>query len=262
VEDAEVLRLFDTQMRRDAGPDGPGARVERVGRVVRQVGGEAHAWAGVLWSDLDEETADEAIDAQLRWMAGAEGAGREFEWKLYSHDRPADLGERLRAAGFAPEPAETLMVAEVAALPADPAPPEGVRLVTVTDAAGVDLAVDVHERAFGARVTGLRERLHDQFAHAPDTLGMVIAMAGDLPVCAARVEFLPGTDFAGLWGGGTVEAWRGRGVYRAVVAHRARTAATRGIRYLQVDASDDSRPILRRLGFVPLSVTTPYRRQG
>lgn len=50
----------------------------------------------------------------------------------------------------------------------------------------------------------------------------------------------------------------GRGIYRALVAHRARIAAERGYRYLQVDASSESRPILHRLGFVPLSTTTPY----
>jgi GNAT superfamily N-acetyltransferase len=72
------------------------------------------------------------------------------------------------------------------------------------------------------------------------------------------MELIPGTRFAGLWGGGTVEAWRGRGIYRALVAHRARIAADRGYRYLQVDASDESRPILERLGFAPLTTTTPY----
>jgi GNAT superfamily N-acetyltransferase len=69
---------------------------------------------------------------------------------------------------------------------------------------------------------------------------------------------VPGTRFAGLWGGGTVEAHRGRGIYRALVAQRARAAVDRGYRYLQVDASSQSRPILERLGFHPLSTTTPY----
>jgi len=72
------------------------------------------------------------------------------------------------------------------------------------------------------------------------------------------MELIPGTRFAGLWGGGTVEAWRGRGIYRALVAHRARIAADRGFPYLQVDASDESRPILERLGFARLTTTTPY----
>jgi len=59
-----------------------------------------------------------------------------------------------------------------------------------------------------------------------------------------------------------VPGWRGRGVYRALVAHRARVAAERGYRYLQVDASDESRPILERLGFHPLTTTTPYVHPG
>lgn len=61
-----------------------------------------------------------------------------------------------------------------------------------------------------------------------------------------------------LWGGATLPAWRGRGIYRALVAHRAKLAAERGRRYIETDASDDSRPILERLGFVAVTTTTPY----
>jgi hypothetical protein len=50
-------------------------------------------------------------------------------------------------------------------------------------------------------------------------------------------------------------------VYRALVAHRARLAAERGFRYLQVDATPYSRPILARLGFAQLTTTTPYVRR-
>ena len=39
---------------------------------------------------------------------------------------------------------------------------------------------------------------------------------------------------------------------------RAQLAAARGFRYLQVDASSNSGPILRRLGFQPIAMTTPY----
>lgn len=52
--------------------------------------------------------------------------------------------------------------------------------------------------------------------------------------------------------------WRGKGIYRALITHRAALAADLGYRYLQVDASDQSRPILERLGFAALTVTTPY----
>ncbi|MER0444404.1 GNAT family N-acetyltransferase [Streptomyces sp. Edi4] len=250
----DLLAVFDRQLRQNAGPDGRSTRVERVGRVVRQVG-PAPAWNGIIWSDLTAADADAEIAAQVRHFASL---GVECEWKLYAHDRPADLGRRLLTAGFEAEPEETVMVAHVADLALDVTPPPGITLRPVTDAAGVDLMTAVRDAAFGGDSSSLRERLLTQLAEAPDTIAAVVAMAGDLPVSAARMDFHTGTEFASLWGGGTRPEWRGKGIYRALVAHRARIAAERGYRYLQVDASDQSRPILRRLGFTPLTVTTPY----
>ncbi|MCX4986264.1 GNAT family N-acetyltransferase [Streptomyces sp. NBC_00572] len=246
--------LYDRQLRREARPDGPGCRIDRVGDVVRQTG-PAHAWNGVLWSGLDAAGADRAIAGQLDHYRAE---GLSFEWKLYAHDTPADLGDRLLAAGFTAEDPETLMVAEAAALPHDVPLPAGVELRAVTDEAGVRQVVEVHERAFGTESGHIGRQLLDRLAADPDTVTAVVALADGEPVSAARLELCPGTDFAGLWGGGTVEAWRGRGLYRALVAHRARIAAERGHRYVQVDAADTSRPILQRLGFLTLSTTTPY----
>ncbi|GAB2573132.1 GNAT family N-acetyltransferase [Streptomyces capparidis] len=250
-----VLARFDRQLRADARPDVPGSRVERVGSVVRQVGAGDYGWSGVLWSDLDAAGADAAIAEQVRYFTGV---GREFEWKLYGHDRPRDLGERLAAAGFEPEETETLLVAEAAELAPGYELPEGVRLRPVDDPQGVELVVRAHELAFGTDSSRIGRQLLAQLTHAPRDVVAVVAMAGDEPVSAARMELYPGTDFAGLWGGGTAAEWRGRGIYRALVAHRARIAVERGYRFLQVDASDDSRPILLRLGFTALGTTTPY----
>ncbi|PZG96046.1 GNAT family N-acetyltransferase [Streptomyces sp. NTH33] len=254
MDHTEILALYDRDLRAGARPDAPGTRVERAGGVVRQVG-SPQDWNGVLWSDLDTAGTDATIAEQVSFFGEL---GHGFEWKLYGHDRPADLGRRLRAAGFTPGPEETLMVAETADLDLDAEPPAGVRLREVTDAEGVDLLVGVHEKAFGTDGSALRHRLLARLAADPDTVLAVVALAGDAPVSAARMELVPGTDFAGLWGGGTVEGWRGRGLYRALVTHRARLAADHGCRYLQVDASDQSRPILERLGFTPLTTTTPY----
>ena len=63
-------------------------------------------------------------------------------------------------------------------------------------------------------------------------------------------------------GGGTLPGWRGRGVFGSLVAHRAALASSRGFRYLQVDATPESRPILQRLGFVELATTTPFTHPG
>ncbi|MEV6999854.1 GNAT family N-acetyltransferase [Streptomyces sp. NPDC093982] len=254
MDHAAVLALFDRDMREGARPDGPDALVERVGGVVRQVS-SARGWNGIVWSDLGDASVDEAIAEQIAHFSGL---GREFEWKLYGHDLPANLGQRLRDAGFTSRPEETLMIGEVADLTLDAELPEGIRVLPVTDRAGVDLVAEVHEKAFGADGSGLRHQLLGRLTAAPDTVVAVVALAGDTPVSAARMELVPGTRFAGLWGGGTVEGWRGRGLYRALVAHRARAAADRGYRYLQVDAMSTSRPILERLGFEPLTTTTPY----
>ncbi|MFB4277945.1 GNAT family N-acetyltransferase [Nonomuraea sp. MTCD27] len=249
----EVLALFDRELRREAAPDGPESKVERVGDVVRQVGPE-HAWNGVIWSGLGPGDADAAIAEQVRFFGAL---GRAFEWKLYDHDRPADLDRRLLAAGFTAEPAETLMIAEAAPIAgAGVVVPDGVRLEPVSGRDGVERLAGVHEIAFGATHDHIRERLPAQLATG--TVVAVLALAGDVPISAARMDLHPGTRFAGLWGGGTVPEWRGRGVYRALVAYRAREAVARGYDYLQVDASDQSRPILARLGFTPLTTTTPY----
>jgi GNAT superfamily N-acetyltransferase len=80
---------------------------------------------------------------------------------------------------------------------------------------------------------------------------------GDV-VCAGRLEVVPGTDFAGLWGGATLEPWRGRGIYRALVSARAGSALDRGVRYLQSDCTPMSRPILERSGLLQVTTTTPF----
>ncbi|MFJ6720075.1 GNAT family N-acetyltransferase [Streptomyces sp. NPDC091259] len=264
-EVTRVRALYDAQTRRDARPDSAAARTERVGAVVRQTVPGLLGWNGVLWSELDEENADAEIAAQIAHFAKHAGADRptEFEWKLYDHDHPADLGERLRAAGFVPEPPETVLVArtaDIAALPVDP--PEGITLRVVRDEAGVDLMMRAHSRAFGTERPRVREQILGLLRERPRTIEAVLAMAGDTPVSAARMEMPPGSSFAGLWGGGTAPEWRGRGIYRLLVAHRARVARQRGIPYLQVDASADSRPILERLGFQVLGVTVPYVWRG
>jgi GNAT superfamily N-acetyltransferase len=255
VERAAALAAYDSQIRRSLLPDGSGAVAEADGPVVRCVTVDGRGWSGVTWSDLSESTADSVLARQVAYFRDR---GEEFEWKHYDYDRPPDLPARLLRAGFAAEPEEALMTAEAPAVAAEAPLPPGVRLVPVTDEAGVNLLIEVHERVFGKEQSRHRQSLTAQLRDSPETIAMVVAMAGGEPVCAARAEFLPGRDFAGLWGGGTLRQWRGQGIYRALVAYRARLAVERGYRYLQVDASRNSEPILGRLGFAVLARTTPY----
>ena len=250
-----MLAAYNAQVRRSARPDGSGALIEADGHVVRWMTVDGRGWSGIAWSDLDEANADRVIASQVALFRDR---AEKFEWKLYDYDRPPDLRRRLLAAGFAAEDSEALMAADVAAVTAPVKLPAGVRLLPVTDEAGVGLLIDVHERVFGTDHSQLRRSLLAQLRDSPELTAMVVAMAGDEPVCSARIEFLPGREFASMWGGGTLPQWRGRGIYRALVAYRAGLAAARGYRYLQVDALPDSRPILERLGFARLATTTPY----
>jgi GNAT superfamily N-acetyltransferase len=252
-----VLAVFDEQIRRHPEPDAH-TQVESADGVVRCVSA-GDGWNGVTWSDLDPAAVDGVIAAQISRFAQV---AQPWEWKHYSYDRPPDLPERLLAAGFTAEPAETLLVAEIADLVVDVAPPQGVELLPVVDEQGVEALVQVHDQVFGGDHSRLGRTLLPGLARQPPTVAAVVAMAGKTPIAAGRMEFHVGTDFASLWGGGTLHDWRGRGVFRSLVAYRAALASTRGFRYLQVDASADSRPILRRLGFVELATTTPFTYPG
>lgn len=252
-----VLRAFDERVRRCPEPDGIGGRVETDDHIVRCVGGPG--WIGVLWAQLEESDADDVLAAEVERFAAA---GRPWEWKHYSYDRPADLPERLVAAGFTPEPFEALLAGEIAELSLVVAPPEGVELRPIADERGIDALVAVHEEVFGEDATAIGAMLRVELARDASDVAATVAMADGRPIAAGRVELHRGTGFASLWGDCTVLDWRGRGVFRSLVGVGAAHAAAAGARYLIAEATADSRPIFRRLGFVDLATTTPYVHPG
>jgi ribosomal protein S18 acetylase RimI-like enzyme len=258
MDHAAVLAAFNQQVRQSTSPDGTGAVFERDRFVIRRLAQPGQQGSGIFWSDLDTGSADAVIAAQVALFASRR---ETFEWKLYSYDMPADLAERLFAAGLVPEPPESLMIAAVGAVIralSSAELPAGVRLERVTGADGLAQMARVERIVFDREESELRQSLLAQQTADPGILDLVVAMAGEEPICAARTEFLPGTDFAGLWGGGTLPNWRRRGIYRAVVRYRAELAAARGYQYLTVDASPESRPILEHVGFDCVAITTPY----
>jgi GNAT superfamily N-acetyltransferase len=182
-----------------------------------------------------------------------------FEWKTRGHDRPEDLGERLAAHGLVAEPVETVMIGEAAALavPVD-VPGVTVRRVGETgDVRGdVEAMLAMQESVFGrGRGPSVESALATLETGEAE---MWLAEVDGTVVCAGRLQVVPGTEFAGIWGGATLPEHRGRGIYRALVSARARSAVDRGVRYLHSDSTDMSRPILQRSGLLPVTTTTPY----
>jgi ribosomal protein S18 acetylase RimI-like enzyme len=257
-----LLALYDEHLRaavRDPLP--AGTTVERDGPLLRVLG--LFRGGFLTYRDLDGldgAELDELIARQVRIFTER---GEQVEWKYHSHDRPADLPARLRAAGFVPEEEETVVIGPVAPLAAAPVRDiPGVRLREVTHRDDLDRIARLEEAVWGDPHAGLADMLERELAAAPEQLTIIVAEADDLMVCAGWIRYVPGTPFATLWGGATLAEWRGRGIYKAVAEARARLAAERGYTYLQVDASPDSRPILQRLGLIPVTTTTPYIYDG
>jgi GNAT superfamily N-acetyltransferase len=265
LDPTELRERYDAQLRAwipDRLP--PGARVERDGPLVRLSGVDNRGFvtyvsvAGLPPAELD------ALIARQRDHFAARGEA--VEWKLHGHDEPADLPRRLAAAGFVPEERETVVVGLAEPLAAaSPDPPPGVRLRETTSRVDFERIAAMSSAVWGEDQSYRADALADEVAANPDGITVVVAETTDEPstvVSAGWVRYVPGTAFATLWGGSTLSAWRGKGVYKALVRHRAALAVHRGHSLLQVDASDDSRPILVRLGFVEITTTTPYVHNG
>jgi GNAT superfamily N-acetyltransferase len=93
---------------------------------------------------------------------------------------------------------------------------------------------------------------------AAGTGGAQVAYLNGIPIAVAGVEIADGV--VRLWGGAVLEAYRGRGVYRALVAKRLPWAAEHGATMaLTRGRIATSSPILRRLGFVSYGQERTYQ---
>lgn len=208
----------------------------------------------VSFSALTEDIADEIISEQAAYYRALTA---EVEWKVYQHDSPEDLLQRLERHGFEAGPRETVLVLDLQ----DPASwierPSAYQVTRIEDGHQVDLyrqaADEIFEKdhEFIARelTSGIKRR-------STQHLGYMV-IEENTAVSIGRLYTHPQSAFGGLYGGGTLQQYRGQGIYRAIVAARARDAKKLGARYLLVDALPTSRPILEKLGFIRVTDTWP-----
>ena len=250
----EVLTLYDREQRIEI--EFPGMRRDVLPGVVRYVR-PLPSMSFVLYSDLDETTADAAIDEQLAYFRDQ---GLIFEWKVYRHDRPADLVDRLRARQFETEPEDAIMVLDVANAPPRLLAPPAADVRRLTDPAQLGQVVDIMEAVWGGNYNWIHERMGGHMA-IPGYLSIYVAYAGGVPACAGWTYFDKG-HFAGLWGGSTLPEYRGRGLYTALLAARVQEAQARGVPYLTIDAGEMSKPIVVRHGFEVITYATACEWKG
>ncbi|MET7290137.1 GNAT family N-acetyltransferase [Streptomyces sp. NPDC005573] len=250
----ELRDVYDAQLRGVTAPGGS-ARVEKDGPLTRVVGWHRGFVTGPRDLGVYGAELDALITRQRDFYAAR---GEAVEWKTRAHDLPADLTDRLAAAGFVAEDSETVLIGRSADLAAAALLPDGVTLRRVTAGADLQRIAAMESKVWGEDWSWLADDLTARIENSPEDTVVLVAEAGGQVISAAWLVFKGGVDFAGLWGGSTLEEWRGKGIYRAMVARRAQIAAAREVPYVYVDASADSAPILTRLGLEAVTTTTPY----
>lgn len=258
MDPADLLAAYDEQLRTDA--ETPSAlAVELMGplRLVTFAGGRGF----VTYRDLggaDGEAIQRLVDGALEHFIGDPGISR-VEWKTRGHDRAPGLHEALLAVGFTADERESIMIGDARMLDVDVDLPDGVSLRRITREGDVREMSAMADEAFGE--TPSREMADALLRRLSlnDGMELWVAETEGRVISAGRLEPVPGTEFAGIWGGATRPEWRSRGIYRALTAARARSALAMGKTLINSDSTEFSRPILERAGLVKVSTTTPYR---
>ena len=238
----ELLALYDQDQRIEV--EWPDQRREVTDQVVRHISltGQrsflAYAW-------LDADNADAVIRQQMEYFAAL---GHHFEWKLFDHDQPHDLRDRLAAAGFEVGDPEAIMVFDLEGAAESHDAPDGT-VRAITDPAQIHDILSVQQDVWGEDFTRLASELAENLRDQPDQISVYAAYADEKPVCSAWIRYTPHSQFASLWGGSTLPAYRRQGHYTALLNVRMQDARRRGRRFLTVDASPMSRPILEKHGF-------------
>jgi hypothetical protein len=191
-----------------------------------------------------------------------ESIGQDFEWKLYDYDQPPDLKERLRSYGFTVEEAEAIMVLDLEDAPHRLWQPVHHDLRKIVDPEKLSDVVAIEGRVWEEDFSSLGEFLEDALRNYPEQMSVYVAYSDGQAASAAWIYFPKHSQFASLWGGSTLSGFRKQGLYTALLAVRAQEAQARQVRFLTVDASPMSRPILEKFGFEVIALSYPCKWKG
>jgi GNAT superfamily N-acetyltransferase len=258
----DFLAAYDAQLRTDA--ETPSAvSVANHGslRLVTFSGGRGFVTYPPLEGNEADEVPRRVAEVLEHYRSNPEIS--RIEWKTRGHDQIPGLHEALLRHGFQVQETESIMIGWARSLDGSVVLPDEVTLRQVHSERDVQAMADMVDIAFHSSMANeVAEALLRRLSRG-DGMELWVAETNGEIVGAGRLEPVAGTDFAGIWGGATLPQWRGRGIYRALTAARARSALAKGRRLIHSDSTEYSRPILERSGLVKVSTTTPYlwRRQ-
>lgn len=251
IEQVEILNLLDLERQTVVYP---GVTRFSDRGVVRDISADGKS-GEIVYSSCSEGEVDRVIEHQIRT---ARRERHELEWKVYGHDRPHCLSERLAAAGFEAGEREAFMVflANNESVGRFGAIHSDIRRVTSREGLG-DYQV-VREEVSGRSCEEEVGRYASMLEKHPDNMSVYVAYVDGEPAACGRIYFHERSRFAGLYGGNTRERFRRRGLFTQMVAVRVREALSRGIVNVCVDALPTSEPILRKHGFQGVTHTQPF----
>lgn len=199
----------------------------------------------VSLAQLDERDADAVIDATI---AHYRTLGCRFVWRVGPDSAPADLAARLARRGLVH--GVGLGMARSTDFAGDPTGVEEV------DATTVDVYTRVLAEGWGtlpiaaANELAVRADRRAPSDAAPAPHLFLARVAGEPAAAASSMLFARSVY---LIGGVTLERFRGRGAYRALIAARLAHARARGIALaITIARAGTSAPILERLGFAAI----------
>jgi hypothetical protein len=251
---SQIIPLYDQDQRKNV--EYPDARREVTPTVVRHIDTSDSGEGYVTYSQLNETNADDVIREQVRFF---ESIGQAFEWKLYDYDRPPDLKERLESHGFLIEEEEAIMVLDLEDAPEVLWQPAHQTVQRITNLEKLSDVLTVQQQVWDEDFSWLSRYLGSALQKYPEQMSVYVAYVSEHPASAAWTYFPKHSQFASLWGGSTVSGFRKQGLYTSLLAVRAQEARDRGVRFLTVDASDMSRPILEKFGFERIAYSYPCK---
>ena len=180
------------------------------------------------------------------------------QWFVDRDTEPANLPDRLAAYGVLPDPEPLVTVMTLG--PHAQLPQSNPR-VEIRDALSAfdlySMARRIQDEAFGMVVDEQSHRESWERARADPTGLYLLAFYDGEPAGAANTVMSP--DGWMLAGGATRQAFRGHGVFRALVRERWQRAIAGGAPGVAVHAGRMSAPILARLGFQTVGELEVYR---
>ena len=251
---SQIIDLYNQDQRKDV--EYPDMRRETTSNVVRHISTSNHREGLVTYSELNEANAEGVIHEQVSYF---EGIGQDFEWKLYDYDQPPDLNERLESYGFIVEEAEAIMVLDLEVAPEVLWQPVRHMIQRITDPEKIIDVLTVEGEVWNEDFSWLGNYLGEALHYYPEQMSVYVAYVDGGPASAAWTYFPKHSQFASLWGGSTIRSFRKQGLYTALLAVRAQEASDRQVRYLTVDASPMSRPILEKFGFERIAYSYPCK---